>query len=331
MGDSPRAVFINWFPYHGRSDGIARCLGIPAWFHDGGTGPTVVRELRRWRDTNRLLRRERPEAVLVMQPPIIVLWAIRRHARRTSMRIAGDLHTGVFDEPGNRLALRPTLRMLRRYGMAVVTNEALRSVAEAHGCPALVLHDPIEAAECDPSDPADPELAAIVRDAYVLVPLAYAHDEPIDALLDAARATPDLTWVLTGRAPRQVAARAPSNVRFPGYVSNDDFLRMVGRAGVVVAMTKNEHTMQRAAYEALSFGRPLVTSDTAVLREYYGGAAEIVAPRADDVAAGVRRALADPAAVERMLTLRERRIAEQHAALETLREWLLTGRLPDGR
>lgn len=322
MQDSTRALFISWFPFHGRSDGIARSLGVRAWFSDGGRGPAAVRDIRRWRETISLLRTERPDVVIVMQPPVIALWCVWWYARRSGTRIAGDLHTGVFTEPGSRLVARHTLRLLARHGMAIVTNDALRSVAEENTCPALVLHDRIEGHERDFSRPDDPDLARIVDTEFVIVPLAYAHDEPIDEILEAARLTTDIRWVLTGRPPRRVVARAPGNVEFSGFLTHRDFHRAMSRAAVVLAMTKHEHTMQRAAYEALSLGRPLVTSDTEVLVAYYAGAAELAEPRGASMAAAVRRALADASAAKRMTALRDRRIAEQERALDELRRWV---------
>lgn len=284
-----------------------------------------MRDLRRWRQTSRLLRAENPDVVIVMQPPVIALWCVWWYARRHRTRIAGDLHTGVFTEPGSRMAMRHTLRLLARYGLAIVTNDALRAVADDHRCPSLVLHDRIEACRPDTSRPDNHLLADVADDDFVMVPLAYAHDEPIAEILEAARATPDLRWVLTGRPPRGVVSRAPENVVFPGFVSHLDFRRAMSRTRVVVAMTKHEHTMQRAAYEALSLGRPLVTADTAVLSDYYAGAAELVTPRADCIAHGVRRVMADVTAQERMTALRDRRIGEQERAMDALRQWVSAG------
>ncbi len=325
MARATRAIFITWFPFHGRSDGIARTLGIRGWFSDGGRGPAALKDIRRWRGTSRVLAAERPDVVIVMQPPIAALWCVLRYARRSRARIVGDLHTGVFSEPVTKLAMKHTLKVLSRHGIAVVTNDALRAEAESHGCPALVVHDPIEVREPDLTEPDNGVLADVSRGVYVLVPLAYAHDEPIDELLAAAELAPDLRWVFTGRPPHKVRSSAPSNVYFPGYVSNADFDRAVSRAAVVVAMTTKEHTMQRAAYEALSFGRPLVTADTSVLSDYYRGAAELAAPRAPDIVAAVGRALADDTAPARMTELRARRISEQEDALMRLRDWVIDG------
>ncbi|WP_181428511.1 glycosyltransferase family protein [Mycolicibacterium moriokaense] len=209
-----------------------------------------------------------------------------------------------------------------------MTNDALKAVVESHGCPAISLHDLIEVRELDlsPFDDASVEPKA----PFVLVPLAYDYDEPVRELLAAAASTADVCWVLTGNPPRKVRRGAPTNVLFPGYVTNDDYARLMSRANAILAVTKNEYTMQRAAYEALSFGRPLVTSNTQVLTDYYESAAEIVAPRSAAIAAGVVRALSDETAVERMMALRTQKIGEQKTALNALREWMRTGEVVVG-
>lgn len=324
---APNAIFVTWMQFHGRSEGIARKLGIAAWFSGGGGGPEPIRDVRRWSQTLRVLRTQQPDAVIVMQPAVITLWCVliyanRRRRHGAAVKVAGDLHSGVFNEPGNRLAKNHTLRLLKRHGLAIVTNETHARLARAKQCPVQVLHNLIEVAHLDATPFENSVLASVADRPFVLVPLAYAHDEPLADLLAAAGATPDLCWVFTGRAPRKIVATAPANVSFPGHVSNDDFFRACSQAAVVVAMTTEEDTMQNAAYEALSYGRPLVTSDTAVLSEYYAGAAAIVAPRAAEIADGVRRTLADPTASERMIELRTRRIAEQEQSLLTLRDWL---------
>ena len=48
--------------------------------------------------------------------------------------------------------------------------------------------------------------------------------------------------------------------------------------------------MQRAAYEALSAKRPIVASDSSVLRSALGSAARYAAPEATSIAAAVRDA-----------------------------------------
>ena len=315
------SLFLSWISFHGRSDGITRELGIRGFYIDGGEGNRLIRYIRQWRETQRLLERERPKTILLMQPPVIALWSLLRYARSTGARIAGDLHTGVFDDPTWSWATRNTLKLLRRHGLAIVTNDALAEESQKLDCPALVMHDRIEVWERDLTSYDDAELERISHPS-VLVPLAYAHDEPLDELLQAARETPDVQWVFTGKAPAKIHEAAPSNVIFSGFVTNADFLRLASRTDVTLAITMNENTMQRAGYESLSLAKNLVTSNTRVLREYFADAAQIVEPTAASLVAGVRAALADTTAEERMRELRTVRMREQDEAMTALREWI---------
>jgi len=52
---------------------------------------------------------------------------------------------------------------------------------------ALVLHDLIEVCDRDMTRPGNPVLSGLAEGTYVLVPLAYAYDEPIDELIAAQR------------------------------------------------------------------------------------------------------------------------------------------------
>lgn len=299
-----RALFVSWIGFHGRSAGIAKALGIRSEFITGGTGPAPLRYLRAWRETARLLKRERPSTVIVMQPPIVALLCVAFRTPR-SVRIIGDLHTGVFTNPKWKWALALTMRILRRRGSAVVTGAALAERTRAYGVDVLELHDIIDEPIVVSDALDDPKLATVLEREYVLVPLAYSFDEPVDALLTAAEAAPEVNWVLTGRAPEHVVTRAPENVVFPGFVSRDDYRRLVKSATVMAALTTQEDTMQRVGYEALGEGKALVTSSTAVLREFFADAALYVTPDALSIEKQVREA------VRTAQLLRQRMIARR--------------------
>ena len=81
-------------------------------------------------------------------------------------------------------------------------------------------------------------------------------------------------------------------MRRTGYLPVAQFQSIMAHAAVVLALTTREATMQRAAYEALQFGRPLVCSDTGVLRRVLADAAVFVGNSAPAIAAGIREAVA---------------------------------------
>lgn len=303
-------VFVSWLE-HGRSHGLADALGlrtVDVLARDRERS-VVRRHVGQAVRTVSVLRRERPSAVAVMLPPLPALMAALVGRRRGS-RLVADLHTGVFNDPKWSWALRLTLRLVRRHAV-IVTNGHLAEVSRRRGVRAFQVHD-VLSRQPGPGSPGERN---------VMCPLSFASDEPVEEILAAARALPDTRWWVTGRAPAD--PELPPNVRLTGYVSDDEFWQLMGRANVVIALTTRPHTMQRAGYEALIRLRPLVTSDQRVLREFHEDSAIYTEPTARSIAAAVSEGLQREAELveqaDRVLTARMR---EQEEALRGLREHL---------
>lgn len=323
-------VFVSWIDFHGRSEGIARRLGIKEWSQGGGSGPPPFRYLRLWVATWKYLRRYKPTEVIVMQPPVVALLAVRSAVGR-NVRICGDLHTGTFYDPKWKWSTKLVARLLGAPNLAIVTNEALAAKAQDGGAEALVLHDLIETypAVADLGDFEDAGLAGLKNRKYILVPITYSYDEPLDELAAATHLAPGISWVFTGKAPENfVAACNTANTLFPGFVSRDEYLRLLGHANVLLAPTTEEDTMQRAGYEAMCAGKALITSDTAVLNDFFGNAALTVPPSGARYAAAAEHAIQHQGELEYSMTeLRSQRVREQAVALKRLSEWIHEGDL----
>lgn len=317
--------FISWIKFHGRSEGIARQIKAKEWTDSGGEGSALARYLKLFPRTVKHIRDTHPEAIVVMQPPIIALFAALAGSFGRQTRIAGDLHTAVFDNPKWTWATSLTLRLLRKPGnLAIVTNAELAKQIEDSGGEALILHDLIEIYDDRGTERLDDKDldTQITGVRFVLVPVTYAYDEPLNELLAAAKMTPEVTWLYTGRAPSWIREEAPSNMKFSGFVGTDDYLRLLSRAAAVVAPTTSESTMQRAGYEALSAGKPLMTTATRVLVEYFGDAVVASSISAEGFASGIRKLLKNPADYGlRMSKLRRMRLEEQESALDRLKQW----------
>jgi glycosyltransferase involved in cell wall biosynthesis len=128
------------------------------------------------------------------------------------------------------------------------------------------------------------EITEISEHPVVLCPLSYANDEPVDSILEAATLLPDVVFVFTGNAPAWVIRIAPENITFSGYISNDEYWTLLQSSCGVLALTNRDLTMQRAGYEALLAGKPHVTSDFEVLRDFYGQAAIYTQPSGEEIA-----------------------------------------------
>src|SRR5882724_1149808 len=288
-----RPSFITWYPYCRRSDTIAAALGGPSHlihylsFKRPLHAPLkyVLQAIATWRT----LARERPELVLVAVPPIFAALPVWLYARRHAARLVIDAHTGVFEHTRWRWLLPLTRWLFRRADAVIVTGGHLQRVVESWGARATIIGDvPVQFGPGREPPPCD--------GARIVVVNTFSVDEPVDEVLEAARALPDTRFFVTGDRKHARAtwiASAPANVTFTGFVSETEYAGLLRAANAIVVLTTHDHTMQRGAYEAVALGKPLVTSDWGLLRETFSRGTIHVANTAGAIADGIRRALAD--------------------------------------
>jgi glycosyltransferase involved in cell wall biosynthesis len=258
--------------HHGRSADLAAALGAEAAFIAVGTltdrRTAPLRHLWQAARTLWLLIRRRPRVLLVMAPPAPLVLIGLVWSRITGARLVVDCHSrAVLGRP-------LSARLARHADLTIVTLPEL-----ATGFPrAVALHDaPVQAGSSAPPN----EL--------VVFPASWYADEPVHDVLGAARLLPDVRFAITGRAPQGI--EVPDNVTLTGYLSSPSYCDLVGGCRLVLALTTRSDTMQRAAYEAVAYGRPVVASDHAGLREYLDGAAVYTTGGAADLAAALSTAL----------------------------------------
>ncbi len=314
-----RALMITWAPYSGRSEGLAQHLGIRNHcihylsFQRPWVAP--VKYPLQAATTLRLLLRERPAVVLAQNPPPLAPLVAALYARATGGGFIMDSHSEPFFIRRWAWTL-PLQRWLARRALAtVVTNEHLAAIVRGWGAPALVAVDPpIVFPPLGPRRPA-PEFTVVVVSTF-------AADEPIEAVLAAAQAVPDVRFAITGDlayARPKWLATPPPNVEFTGFLQRAAYYPRIWHANALVVLTTYDHTVLRGAWEALDLGQPLVLSNWPILRQYFRRGTVFVDNTAASIAAAVRevRAREDALRAE-MLALRD----ERRRAWETARAQL---------
>jgi hypothetical protein len=277
------ALIVAWSSVIQRYEGLAPLLGAEIEHfqsHDGW------HPLLRYADmgcrTLCMLFRRRPAALLVMLPPFPLLLLAVGWAKATHVPIVLDLHSAVFERRTWAWALRPTLWLARGRDLTLVSNEVHLKRLTTFGVRAAILHEVFEA---------EPRRHQSGDRRYVLMPASWHDDEPIGEVYRAAEKLPGVDFIITGR-PR-TAPTPPANVTLTGYLLRDEYTTLLANAGVILALTKNDNTMQAAGYQALTWHRPLVTSDYPALREFFRDAATYARPSGDSIAEMVRTVLAD--------------------------------------
>ncbi len=236
-----------------------------------------------WIRTARILKRERPDAVFVMTPPVIAALPAFWYARRYDKQVVLDAHSAAFMHPRWRRLLWLQRALCRHAATTLVHNDHVaNSVRQAGGHATLVPDVPVEFAN----------LTRFCRPAgfTVAVVCSFNDDEPVREILRAAGTLPDVSFFMTGDPHYldvRLAERLPENVHLTGFLSTAAYGGLLTDADAVMALTTRDHTMLRGAYEAIYQGTPVVISDWPLLRRAFPEGAVHVENTAEAIARGV--------------------------------------------
>ena len=191
MTQRSRVTYISWAESCSRSDHTARELGGTSHMvyagHFGSHFSTILlKYITQWSRTARILRRERPDTVFVMVPPVFAAIPAFLYAWRRRKRVVLDAHTAAFLLPRWRSFQWMQKLFCRWAATTLVSNDFLAGIVRAAGGHATLVPDvPVVFPEFEPFHSAS---------GFTVVAIcSFDYDEPIDALF----ATPALRVVRT--------------------------------------------------------------------------------------------------------------------------------------
>lgn len=312
----PKWLAVSWAPYSRMSDTFAQELGGKLYcihylrFQSPPHAPLkyILQTLRTWY----VLLRERPSAVHVQNPPFICGLAVYLYTLLSGAKFVLHYHSAAFDAVWD-WALPLQKFLARRAVTNIVTNQHWADVVRSWGAHALVMFDPF--LDLPETQPFAIEPGARFNVAFIGT---FAPDEPLEEVLQAAAALPDVHFYITGDKRKRSAAffeAAPANVTFTGFL--DPYRHYPGllrAVDAVMVLTTRDHTLQLAGCEAVAVGKPLITSDWPYLREVFAKGTIYVSNSAESIHLGILEA-----------QQRQAELAAEVVALrqESQREWKL--------
>ena len=316
--DARRGVFISWAKLR-RADTIAERLGIESvtirWFHGRKSFLIgLVKYAVQWVHTIALLVRRRPRVVFVTSPPIFAASAVYLYALVFRARFVIDFHSGCFIEEHWRRWDRLQRFLARRAALNLVHNRDNARAIESWGAPYVVFPS------IPPAIAARPRSAAPRERPLAVYICSFKTDEPVDSFLDAARGLEEVDFLVSGRAPADVAARLPGNVRLTGFLGEEEYNGLLADADLIIALTTRADTLLYGAQEAIALHKPLVLSRTPTLEAYFPEGTVFADNTAEALRQGIRDALRRKAELgARMAAFETRFRAEGDARIEEVR------------
>lgn len=292
-----RAVFLAWTRFQWRQLSMASHFGFSVRFFPLAFRWRVLKLIEYLVKTAQTLAycaRERLDEIWVQMPPEPLLRVAQfyRFLRGGRVRIIADCHNSMFDPPWRNWP--GAVSALNRCDLVLVHNEEMVLVARNMGIrPQL-----IEILECAPTQFTSEDMPAPrdLRSPWILFPASFSADEPIDELVKAAAIAEEIMFVVTGNAETALRrfdlSRMPSNVRLTGYLPRSEFEGLLKNAGAVLGLTRYEGVQLQMCSEAVGAAKPMVLSDTAILRKLFGRTAVMVdSASPESIARGCREAI----------------------------------------
>ena len=100
------------------------------------------------------------------------------------------------------------------------------------------------------------------RDKHVILSVGkLSFGKGTDCLIKAAEQLPQYQFVFAGEINPSLKTKFPKNCEYLGKLDHEQTLKLYGKAGVFVILSRWPEPLSRAGLEALSFGLPIVASD----------------------------------------------------------------------
>jgi glycosyltransferase involved in cell wall biosynthesis len=279
------AIWVTW-EHQLRNKSMSSALGIPLRVIDY-KGTRLIRYIICMIRTLILLVRERPSVVFAQNPSIVLNYflLILKHFFR--YRLVSDAHFGGIEAFNGSRLFQIALDLNNRFADAViVTNDDHARRVEKIGGKAFVCEDPLPDI-VKYSEPSDEGVK------IVFFICSYDIDEPFKVAFDAAKilASEGYKFYVSGNYHKaNIDAGDYPHINFLGFVAESEFYYYLFKSQLVLDLTTHENCLVCGAYEAMAAGRPLVTSNRAVLKWYFNRGTVFTEHDAQNIASSIRYA-----------------------------------------
>ena len=308
-----KQLFISW-TFMRRPESMQPYFGYEIVVLSSAFKNRILRPLeyliKGWQSLN-LFVQKHPQAIWVQIAPTPLLYIayLYKTLFNRKLIIIADCHNSTFRAPW--INLPGVLSLLNYSDSVLVHNDLVYEQASKIG----VVNEKLCILEDRPAifDVSEEQQQVDFPHPWVLFPCSFNMDEPIKEVLDAASLSPEITFILTGKAERAQGlhdlSNLPNNVKLVGFLPKIEFDRLLKTADAILGLTIFEGVQISVASEAVGICKPMILSHTKLLKKlFYKGAVNVDPLNPECIARGCEEAISHKSKLtEEVFQLREER------------------------
>ncbi len=288
---------IAWKKECFRSSATANTFQVPLELISKGTGKGRFAKVKAYfanmAETISVLRRRRPHTVICLNQPPFLPMICHIYTLFTGGRLIMDFHSGAITK-GIWRPFLPYYRHLVRAAPFTICHNRFdgQHVTRWGGRPLHLIALPQVRF-------GDTHYSPRIENPLFFFVCSFADDEPVDITLDAMRKLPQFNFVISGNYRKRglEPAQMPANVTLAGFMEYRDYLETMAHSTAMITLSDRPHIMQMAVHEALTIGVPVVTNESATLREVLGDAGVFTEITTEGLVRAVKQAAAEHSAL----------------------------------
>lgn len=264
-----KSIWISW-EMHRRSIELSRRLNIPLFTlmpNKHYALKVIINSIK----TIWLLMVHRPKVLFIQNPSILLnllacwLKPVFRYQLVADRHSNFRLLTASSKQLKWKFFHRISRYTIKKSDLTIVTNTYLKELVESWGGRAFVLPDAV------PLLPFSQSGAFKLPDksTNIVYICSYAIDEPLEAVKEAFALNPELKFYITGKPKNTDESEWSKNVTLTGFLKEEEYQSLLNGVDIILVLTTADHLLLCGAYEAVSLGKPLVTSDSETLKNYF--------------------------------------------------------------
>lgn len=284
-----KRIFVIWAEQDSRSYSLAYHLKAKNHFiHSLNINSKIFAPLKYIINTFitlNLLNKENPDVIFIVNPPVFAVLIVWLYCIFHDCTYVVDTHSVAFTARRWVLFLWLYRFLSKRALINILHNKPLEQKVANWLAPTTIIGEVIYQLKTGKIYP--------FRKGFSVVFVSlFSEDEPLEEVIEAARKTPSVNFYITGslrRAPLSIIKESPDNVIFTDFLPEEEYGALLKGSDIVICLTKNDNTMQNGAYEALTLGRPIITSNWPVLRNMYYKGAICVDNTSDSIVSAINK------------------------------------------